>query len=349
MSDRSLRGATRLISLLGGAALCAGVLLGGAASAGAEVLPDAVTPVEAAAPAQAAAPLEATAPDAGADAAPVAAAALATTTAVRVPTQVDFGQTVVVHVAVTDANGQPADGLVRLLIDGTTFGDGFAVTDGQTDVVPGGKTTDGTDPFLFSARTWTIQADFVPADPAALAPSTGSATFDVTAGPTRVFVQIDPLTVPVGQPVSLSAGLTYSAPVDPTGTVSFFADGQLVATAAVSELVAHATFNPSSEGSLTITASYSGDLNYAGAVTETGAVLTVTPAAAAPAPTPAPAPAPAPGDTASAAASTTGGGATLAETGLDSSSTALWASVAAATLALGGLALLTRRRLQRRF
>jgi hypothetical protein len=162
-----------------------------------------------------------------------------------------------------------------------------------------------------------------------------------------VFVQIYPQTVTAGQPVRLSASLAHHTLIDPTGTVSCFAEGQLIATAPVSELYAHASFTPTAPGTPTITASYSGDLNYAGAVTETGAVLTVTPAAATSAPTPAPAPAP--GDTASAAASTTGGGATLAETGLDSSSTALWASAAAATLALGGLALLTRRRLLRRF
>lgn len=339
MSDRSLRGASRLFSLLGGAALCAGVLLGGAASAGAEALPDAVAPLDATAAAQAAAPLDATAPDAGADAAPVAAAALATTTVVEVPARVDFGQTVVVHV---DANGQPADGLVRLLIDGTTFGDGFALSIGQADIVLGATTPDGIDPFPLSPATLTVQADFVPADPAALAPSSGSAAFTVTPSPTLVFVQTYPQTVTVGQPVRLSASLAHSTLIDPTGTVSWFADGQLIATAPVSELYAHASFTPTAPGTPTITASYSGDLNYARAVTETGAVLTVTPAAATPAPTPAP------GDTASPA-STTGGGATLAETGLDSSSAGLWGAAAAGALALGGLALLTRRRLLRRF
>ncbi len=142
-----------------------------------------------------------------------------------------------------------------------------------------------------SAGTYAITANY-PGD-ASYNASTGSANFTISKAPTTVDAAVEGLPVQYGDFEEISATiLTTSSGAAPTGTVSFSLDGSpLSFTAPVYEGFPYepsnsppqyATLSATSStefvttiGNHTLTATYSGDSNYAGG-TSPGATITIT-------------------------------------------------------------------------
>ncbi|MDQ1416677.1 MAG: large repetitive protein [Acidimicrobiaceae bacterium] len=113
--------------------------------------------------------------------------------------------------------------------------------------------------------------------------ASASAPLTVTRAPTTTTVTAAPTNPSLGSPVTFTATVVPSGPnnsgVNPTGTVSFFLDGQATPVAVVplsGSGTASFTTSGLGAGAHTVTAGYSGDTNFLPSSSTTQAMVTVT-------------------------------------------------------------------------
>jgi Bacterial Ig-like domain (group 3) len=187
------------------------------------------------------------------------------------PASVVTGQAVsfTVTVSNTDATGQTPTGTIQFTIDGSNFGSPVTLGgSGNTATAVSGSTT-----FTASSGAHTITAHYVNADgdftPGAdastslTAAKAGTTTTELSAPNPSVF----------GQVVTFTATVSAAGPGagTPTGTVDFKEGNADLTPGGVSLAGQVATFSTTSlaVGSDTITATYSGDADFAGSVSST--------------------------------------------------------------------------------
>jgi hypothetical protein len=115
--------------------------------------------------------------------------------------------------------------------------------------------------------------------------ATAYAAYYTSHGGTTLAITYAPTIPAIGSAVTLTATLTYSGTVSPTGTVTFTVDGTALSPVTVASGAASASYSFATGGSHVVTAAYSGDSNFtasSGSVTipaftnAAGAIATTT-------------------------------------------------------------------------
>jgi hypothetical protein len=156
-------------------------------------------------------------------------------------------QTVTFTANITSATGSIPDGEVITFSDSTSpMG---------TALTAGGVATFQTS--TLSAKSHTIHASY-PGD-VAHKPSSGTVQQVVILYPATISLSSSPSSSVYGQPVTLAAAITSSAPGGPTGTLTFKNGTTTLGTAALNAATASLTTSKLPAGNLILTANYSGD------------------------------------------------------------------------------------------
>jgi hypothetical protein len=110
----------------------------------------------------------------------------------------------------------------------------------------------------------TITATFTPADASDYTSSTATVTVNVTKASPGVALTASANPVYISSPVTFTATLAASGSgAAPTGTVSFYKGSTLLGTATIEGKVASYSTSSLAAGTISVTATYSGDTNYA--------------------------------------------------------------------------------------
>jgi Bacterial Ig-like domain (group 3)/NHL repeat len=214
----------------------------------------------------------------------VVATAAATNTGVTSsenPSPFAYALTFTATVSDTSNPGTTPTGTVQFTIDGNDYGGPVALVDGQASI------GDGT----LAAGAHSILAIYTPGS-SAFVTSTSSLTQTVNPGPTTLNLDaydgpaVDPppfpfttsVTAVYGEAVSITANLTPPYGGSPTGTITFFEGGTVLGIFSLPFETSFVTLTTSSLplGTNSITASYSGDPDFASSTAVQAATVTVT-------------------------------------------------------------------------
>jgi Pro-kumamolisin, activation domain/Bacterial Ig-like domain (group 3) len=209
------------------------------------------------------------------------------------PTTIPYGSPYILKIAVSDSAGNQCSTQVVACPTGTvTLKDGASPLNDFTGSNVAKLNSLGIaedQPVQLAGGAHSLVAAYS-GDNSFSASTSPAAAITITAAPTTSTVVSSASTVPIGQPVTLTATIaTGSSGVAPTGTVTFKAGTATLGTAAVAGTPAVLTGNGAAAGGTasvsasfqtagaqSVTAVYSGDANYAGS---TSSAITVTSAA----------------------------------------------------------------------
>lgn len=173
--------------------------------------------------------------------------------------EITAGQSVTATVSVTSASGT-----------GPTPSGTVNIMNGETTVATG--TLDGTGnaslTFSLSAGYYDLTAKYA-GDSNYVGGVSGDQGLQVDAPVATLTLTATPATVNLGQSITATATIAGNGTVQPTGNIQFVMGGSVVAVSPLSGGTATATFGPSRLGNAGVEAVYTGDQNYASALSNT--------------------------------------------------------------------------------
>jgi subtilase family serine protease len=201
-----------------------------------------------------------------------------------------YGSPYILQIAVSDTKGQQCAAVVVACPTGTvTLKDGTSpVNDfsGQSTVKLNSQGIAEDQPVQLGVGSHSLTAAYS-GDNSFTASTSPADAVSITIAPTTTTATSSAASIPIGQPITLTATIaTQSSGAAPTGTVNFMAGGKIIGTGTLAGTAAvlTGTFAPAggtasanvslpAAGAQSITAVYSGDGNYVGS---TSAAITVT-------------------------------------------------------------------------
>jgi len=190
-----------------------------------------------------------------------------TTTLIAVPTTLNYGQTLTLTATVTASNGVAPTGAVTFLNGAATLGTGTLNSSGVATLV-----------LTPAVGTYSITASYGGSSTDAASVSSPPIKVTVTLAPTTTTLIAVPTTLNYGQTLTLTATVTASNGVAPTGAVTFLNGAATLGTGTLNASgVATLVLTPAVD-TYSITASYGGSSTDAASVSSPPITVTVNPA-----------------------------------------------------------------------